>query len=194
MNVELKISVPLAKLSALAAALIATLGADGAAAALGATITSVADTPAPAAPTPATTEVKPGKGKSKSAAPAAEPAAADSKAAASAPASDTAAPPPSPSTGETSPPTADTKSDAEAELPVYEKMDLGPRIVAISEAGNAEHIAAVKKLLGEYQHSGFADKKASSGRHLRREDLNDFNEKFTALEASFKAADEEAMG
>jgi|SRR5688572_9061096 len=192
MNVELKISVPLAKLSALAAALIATLGADGAAAALGATITTAAD--APAAPTPATAEVKPGKGKSKSAAPAVEPATADSKAAASAQASDTAAQQPSPSTGETSQPTADTKSDAEAELPVYEKMDLGPRIVAVSEAGNAEHIAAVKKLLGEYQHNGFADKKASSGRHLRREDLNDFNKRFTALEASFKAADDEAMG
>lgn len=190
MNVELKLSVPLSKLSALAAALIATLGADGAAAALTATVTTV-DTPAPAAP--AATEGKKGKGKA-SAAPADAPAAASKPADASAQASDTAAPPPSPSTGETSQPTADTKSDDE-ELPVYEKMDLGPRIVAVSESGNAERIAAVKALLGTYPHSGFPDtKKAGSGRHLRREDLNDFNEKFTALEAKWKEEDEEAMG
>lgn len=181
-SVELKFAVPLHLLTAVAAAVAAALG--------NTPVAVVADEVATPAPTPAPTpEVKPGKAKaakaSASAAPAAEPSAAKEPEAASAQA--TASP---------TPLTSETQSDVE--LPVYEKTDLGPRIVAVSESGDAERIAAVKALLATYVHNGFPEKKAGSGRHLRREDLNDFNEKFSALEAKWKADDaagaDEAMG
>lgn len=178
MNVELKIQVPLAKLSALAAAFVAVLGTEGAAQALVvAEPATTADTPAPSP------EVKASKGKkSVSAVPAEAVSAAPTPAVASAPATES----PTPSTSETP-----SGAGVEAELPVYEKTDIGPRIIAISEGGDADRIKAVKALLGTFQHNGFADKKAASGRHLRREDINEFNKQFTALEASWN---DEAMG
>jgi hypothetical protein len=177
MNVELKISVPLAKLSVLAAALIATLGAEGASAALGATVTSDKPQPDPKADTSATAEVKSGKGKSKSAAPAAEQATADSKAAASAQASDTAAQQPSPSTGETSQPTADTKSAAK--LPAYADTDLPARIMKIVETskttGDKTQVEKLKAALAEFG--------VKSAKDLTPEQVVEFAPKLAAIEA-----------
>jgi hypothetical protein len=174
MNVELKLSVPLAQLTAVAAALAAVMGAEGVAAAA-----VLTDTPA-TTDKPAATEVKSGKGK-KSAAPADKQDSADKQADASANTTES----PTPSTQETQP-AADTKPAAKARQ--YADTDMPDRIVKIvaekKATGKAVRLDALKahlKALG-----------LESARDLKPEQLDAFEAKLAEIEAMpLDAADDD---
>lgn len=161
MNVELKLSVPLAQLTAVAAALAAVMGAEGVAAAV------VVEAPAPA---PAA-EVKPGKGK-KSAAPADKQDSADKPADASAQTTESQ----TPSTQETQP-AADTKPAAKVRQ--YADTDMPDRIVKIvaekKSTGKTVRLDALKAHLKELG--------LESARDLKPEQLDAFDAKLAEIEA-----------
>lgn len=166
MNVELKLSVPLAQLTAVAAALAAVMGAEGIAAAA-----VLTDTPATTDKPTATAEVKPGKGK-KSAAPADKQDSADKPADASAQTTESQ----TPSTQETQP-AADTKPAAKVRQ--YADTDMPDRIVKIvaekKSTGKTVRLDALKAHLKELG--------IESARDLKPEQLDAFDAKLAEIEA-----------